>query len=115
MLKYRSIVEGLFQEMTDMISHLDVISRRVEAAPTLLDKVRLKIEWMEVKTNFVQHLQDKISHLQNHLDEENRLHEIKRQQGQLYRLTLQMISENFVRESSSSPGRLSEWLIDRSP
>jgi hypothetical protein len=108
-------VQDLFQEMTDMIPHLDAICRRVEAAPSLLDKVRLKIEWMEVKTNFVQQLQDKISHLQNHLDKENRAYETNGQQRQLYHLTLQMISENFVRESSVSEKGLSEWLIDRSP
>lgn len=93
--RMRSEVTQLWCEYEEMRRTLNHIYDEIQTRCTLLERVRLKIKWVEVRDICIVRLNEKISLL---LDEI----EAQKQQEQLMDLTRAMITCGFVRETSLS-------------
>jgi len=128
-------IEDVVGQMTEMIDHLNSIHGRIQVAGSLLDRVRLKLEWMDVKDHQVERLQKRVSSLIAGFNSENAFyghtepvvhdtcdtyHRDRNNDPstmllnrELFTLVLKRIEENYVCESSESEHGLTSWLIAR--
>jgi hypothetical protein len=128
-------IEGVVGQMTSLVDRLNFIYRRIQVACSLLDRVRLKLEWKYVKDHQVEQLQQQVSSLIANFNSENAFYghtepvvhdtcdtyhrdrnndpSIMLLNRELFTLVLERIEENYVRDSSESEHGLTSWLITR--
>ena len=103
----------LYEEKSDLILRLDAIYARIESAASLLDIVRLKVEWMDERDMVVERLTQMVSNLLfingseiNDIDTA----EIEELNAQLYTTTMTNLAAGFIRESSLSEKGHTRWF-----
>ena len=91
----RNSVQQLYHEWDILVRLLDIIHDLIQNSYTLIERVRWKIHWTNVRDTYVQHLIEQVSVLlvSNECDE---------LRCELLDVTLTMVSEGFVRETSHS-------------
>jgi hypothetical protein len=115
----RSLVCHLYQEKNDLVSRLNNICETIENTDPLIERVRLKIQWMYEKETSIKRIEKHIRCIKR-LIQEPRLPEMghpswgytekgdynreltEKLNKQLFALTLSAIEEGCVRESSFS-------------
>ena len=115
----RSLVCHLYQEKNDLVSRLNNICETMENTDPLIERVRLKIQWMDEKETSIKRIEKHIRCIKR-LIQEPRLPEMghpswgytekgdynreltEKLNKQLFALTLSAIEEGCVRESSFS-------------
>jgi hypothetical protein len=108
------LVSEISREQCNIIDHLNAISSCIECEDKLIDKVRLKIYWVELKRESVTELTSIISKIRNQLHntitftrlpcirEEDCDIQLDQLKIELYNTTLSMMKDGFVRETSIS-------------
>jgi hypothetical protein len=91
----RSAILQLYQEYSDLIRLLNGIYYKIQNSFNLIQRVRWKIHWEEIRDSCVLRLGEDVANLM-------RLNECSHEERQLLSLTLNRIDEGFVRESSYS-------------
>jgi hypothetical protein len=111
--KIRYLITRLYEEKSYLDVRLDVIHARIKSAASLLDRVRLKIEWIEERDTGVERLTQMVSNLLfingseiNDVDTA----EIERLNAQLYATTMTNLAAGFIRESSFSEKGHTRWF-----
>jgi hypothetical protein len=115
----RSLVCHLYQEKNDLVSRLNNICETMENTDPLIERVRLKIQWMDEKETSIKRIEKHVRCIKRLL-QEPRLPEMghpswgytekgdynrkltEKLNKQLFALTLSAIEEGCVRESSFS-------------
>jgi hypothetical protein len=115
----RSLVYHLYQEKNDLVSRLNNICETMENTDPLIERVRLKIQWMDEKETSIKRIEKHVRCIKRLL-QEPRLPEMghpswgytekgdynreltEKLNKQLFALTLSAIEEGCVRESSFS-------------
>jgi hypothetical protein len=90
-----SSVQQIYHEYDELIRSLNLIYVRIQNSANLIERVKWKIYWTEVRDTSIMQLNEKVSVAMA----EN---ERKSLEQQLLALTLSRIAEGFVRETSYS-------------
>jgi hypothetical protein len=106
------MIDLLNEEIYGLVLRLNAIHMRVKSAPSLLDKVRLQVQWMDTKDTTADELIDIVSNLMYvHEVESNKTHrDIRKIQQELYSMTMDSMKLGFVRESSFSESGQTRWF-----
>ena len=108
------LVSEISREQCNLIDRLNAISSCIECEDKLIEKVRLKIYWVELKRESVTELTSIISKIRNQLHntitftrlpcimEEDCDIQLDQLKIELYNTTLYMMKDGFVRETSIS-------------
>ena len=109
------LVSEISREQCNLIDRLNAISSCIECEDKLIEKVRLKIDWFELKRESVTELTSMISKIRKQLHNTTTFHtrlpcitaedcdiQIRQLKIELYDTTLSMMKDGFVREISIS-------------
>ena len=109
------LVSEIFREQCNLINRLNAISSCIECEDRLIEKVRLKLEWFELKRESVSELTSMISNIRKQLHnttsfdtilscirEEDCDMKIEQLKLELYHTTLSVMADGYVRETSIS-------------
>jgi uncharacterized protein YjcR len=108
-------VSEISREQCNLIDRLNAISSCIECEDKLIEKVRLKIDWFELKRESVTELTSMISKIRKQLHNTITFHarlpcireedcdiQLDQLKIELYNTTLSMMKDGFVRETSIS-------------
>jgi hypothetical protein len=109
-----SCLNRLYEEKSDLVLRLDAIYANVRTAASLIERVRLKIEWMEERDTVVRRLTQMVSDL-SFINDGCQIiaadpMEIEMLKGQLYKITDTNLVLGFIHETSLSESGLSCWF-----
>ena len=100
------LVSEISREQCNLIDRLNAISSCIECEDKLIEKVRLKIDWFQLKRESVTELTSMISKIRKQLhnttreeDSDIHIHQLK---IELYYTTVSMMKDGFVQETSIS-------------
>jgi hypothetical protein len=104
----------LYEEKSDLVLRLDAIYANVRTAASLIERVRLKIEWMEERDTVVRRLTQMVSDL-SFINDGCQIiaadpMEIEMLKGQLYKITDTNLVLGFIHETSLSESGHSCWF-----
>ena len=104
----------LYEEKSDLVLRLDAIYANVRTAASLIERVRLKIEWMEERDTVVRRLTQMVSDL-SFINDGCQIiaadpMEIEMLKEQLYKITNTNLVLGFIHETSLSESGLICWF-----
>jgi hypothetical protein len=96
----------LYKAKDDLVNRLNKIQKTIERTDTLIERVRLKLQWIDEKTTTIERIQKHIAHVRILIEEHDsteRHQNVLIDQQQLLKITLSSINEGYVRETSYTP------------
>jgi len=109
------VITRLYEEKSYLVVRLDAIHARIKSSASLIERVRLKIEWIEERDKVVERLTQMVSSLTFINDGGGEIidvepTEIERLNTQLYAITSANLIGGYIRETSFSENGHSEWF-----
>jgi hypothetical protein len=110
MLQIHTLVGKAYDDKDNMVKRLNKIRASMQQKDTLIEKVRLKCQWLEERTLYITRIEKKIAYVEMLLCRENKKQAaIEREyrnfidQQQLLKITLCTIKEGYAYETSYTP------------
>ena len=107
------VITRLYEEKSYLVVRLDAIHARIKSSASLIERVRLKIEWIEERDKVVERLTQMVSSL-TFINGSETIGvdpmEIERLNAQLYAITSANLIGGYIRETSFSENGHSEWF-----